>query len=299
MPSPSFARATSSPVSHFSTGLTQPGPCTRTARYNSEGITDETVIRFADVAPYGLITTQSCDVVQEGDNKPNTAWVQLAPVFDAAGPHPSIDGTKLLDGGARKLIMQGRNQYRLWIPDLPGNGVWYADLTFEVPVERSWLARRDRVIGFTKEDAREDVGRRLAWLRSRPAFDTRFVAAIQQPIIGALRALRRDHPDDYDRMHEQVFEVGVVLDGRFKVGQAELAVLHAGIEDDLSHWWHHLWVTLKVKADDEGFNLLPLRVVHLNQLSAAEYRVMTRIPLANISPHPGWYGADPQNLPEQ
>ena len=252
---------------------------------------------FSEVAPYGLVTTQTCDLAEEGDTKPKSAWVQLAPVFNAESSHPVLEDQNLLNGSVRKLIRSGRDQVRLWIPNLPENGLWYADLTLEVPVERGWLANRERIVGFQSETDREKVGGRLAWLRSRPAFDDRFVRAIQQPVVHALRGLNREDKQMYERMHVQVSEIGVALNGHLEVAQAELVVLHSDADEDIQAWWLNLWTSLYENAQAEEFNLLPLRVVELTELSAAEYRNLTRLPLASISPYPDWYGSDPEAFP--
>lgn len=270
----------------------------RTRHYRDSGVIDEGIVEFAEVAPYGMITTQTCDLAQEGDRKPNSAWAQLAPVFNALAHHPASPDRNLLDGGKRKLIQQGRDQFRLWVPKVPAEGFWFADLTFEVPVERGWLARRAVIDGFGDETAREEVGRRLAWLRSRPAFDTKFVAAVQAPTIDGLRQLAGTDARLYERMHTQVVEVGVLLNGRLNVGQAELVILHTGIDPDVEQWWLKLWDSLKRRADEVGFNLLPLRCADLGELPAGEYRRMTRMPLAAISPHPACYGEAPEELPD-
>ena len=68
----------------------------------------------------------------------------------------------------------------MFIPPMPEDGFWFVDLTFEVPAERGWLARQERIDGFGDETRREEVGRRLAWLRSLPTLDGRFVAAVQK-----------------------------------------------------------------------------------------------------------------------
>lgn len=269
----------------------------RTAHYLAQGETEAQVVSFANAAPFGLVVTQTCDLVQEGAGKPSSAWVQLAPVFNALAPHPSVPEEHLLPGDRRKLIHKGRDQLRLHIPDIPDEGFWFADLTFEVPVERGWLAGQERIIGFSDEVAREEVGKRLAWIRARPAFATSFVEAVQQPIIEALRALRRQAPALYDRMHADVLEVGVGSNSRLTPTQVELVVLHTGAAEDLLDWWRDLWPDLKVKADATGFNLLPLNVADLEVLSAAEYRQLTRLPLAQITPHPAWYGEDPEDFP--
>jgi hypothetical protein len=269
----------------------------RTLSYAQQGELEAGVVEFATMAPYGLVTTQTCDLADEGAGTPKSAWVQVAPVFNALSPRPGAPGEALLDAGRRGAIQKGRELSRLWIPDLPEDGFWFADLTFEVPVERGWLARQPRIEGFVEEGLREEVGRRLAWLRSRPAFDTRFVKAVQGPIIEALRKLPRSDGAMYERMHDQVVEIGVLLNGRLAIGQAELIVLHIGVDPDIRAWWQTLWDELVQNATAAGFNLLPLRFANLAELAANEYRAMTRLPLAAVSPNPACYGEDPEAFP--
>jgi hypothetical protein len=270
----------------------------RTRAYATAGHIDAQVIQFNEHAPFGLVTTQTCDLALEGGGRPKSAWVQLAPVFDATAPHPTKPGENALRGDLRKLIAQGRSQDYLHIPNLPDDGFWVADLTIEVPVERGWLAAQERLDGFGDEAKREAVGKRLAWLRNRPAFDSRFVDAVQKPMMAALQALRKDDRPMFERMGDQVPEMGVVVNGRLAVAQAELAVLHAGLDADLTTWWQDRWVELKQNADTAGFNLLPLRLDDIRTLPTVEYQKLTRLPLANLSENPAWYGEDPEGFPD-
>lgn len=270
----------------------------RTSEYAAHGEVDPQVIAFPEPAPYGLVTTQTCELAQEGDGPLRSAWVSLAPIFDGTSSRPKDPDKRLLDGGERKRVQQGKDQLRLYIPNIPAEGFWFADLSFEVMVERSWLGAQPRIEAFTNETGREEVGKRLAWLRARPAFDSKFVEAVQQPTTQALRDLAKNDKPARDRMDDQVLELGVVVNGRLSIAQAELVVLHDGIDPDLVLWWEQHWVTLKGNADAAGFNLLPLRIEDVTTLPTSEYLKLTRLPLAAISPNPAWYGEDPDGFPE-
>ena len=50
-----------------------------------------------------------------------------------------------------------------------------ADFRIEIPVEKGWLAAETPVKGFPTDDSQQTVGRRLAWLRNRPAFASQLV----------------------------------------------------------------------------------------------------------------------------
>lgn len=97
----------------------------------------EGVIEAARRFDYGMIATQTCDLVEEGSAHPGQPWVHLCPVYNAEATYRP-DGTttpetaetelpKLIPGGERSLIRQGRSQRYLWLPALP-DGCWIADL---------------------------------------------------------------------------------------------------------------------------------------------------------------------------
>lgn len=213
--------------------------------------------------------------------------------IDTAVGTPDEELPKLLPGPERSLIRSGRSQRYLWLPALP-DGFWVADLRLLLPVEKGWLAGRNPIPAFRTEAERTEVGHRLAWLHDRPAFDGRFVRTVQQPLIDALRALRRDNREAFDRLSHQVAEVGVSTDRNLVIDTAEILLLcNEPLDSDL-HTWAHDWWTSSVEAAAEArLTLLPLRVELLDRLSASEYRRLTRVPLAAVSPTPAWYGDDP------
>lgn len=272
-----------------------------TARYGEEG---EGIVEAASRFAYGLIATQTCDIGEEDADRPGQPWVHLCPVYDGARTYrpndlpsetPEAGLPKLLHGGERSLIEQGRSQRYLWLPALPAEGFWVADLRLLLPVEKGWLAGRERIQPFRDEAERVEVGRRIAWIHDRPAFDGRFVRAVQQPLVDDLRSLRRERRDLFDRLSGQVAEIGVSTDRNLVIDVAELLVLgNAPMDDDVIEWFEDWWTTSAERATEEGFRLLPLRRVLLDDLPASEYRRLTRLPLAAVSPNPAWYGADPE-----
>jgi hypothetical protein len=245
---------------------------------------------------YGMVTTQTCDLADEGAGKPRFAWAQVCPVYNAEASHPTDPSKHLLDGGARKLIQDGRDQQRMAVPGL-GNGLWVADFRLEVPVERGWLAAQPRIAVFPNDADRWEVGRRLAWLRARPAFDTRFVKSVQQPLVAALRALAKADRPRYILMHSDVAEVGVVSASHAEMTDVAITVLYDSLRAETKQWWLDQWEIWNELADPEGLSLLPLEFADLAVLTASEYRKMTRLPLAHISDEPAWYGPDPEGAP--
>ncbi|MHB8246945.1 MAG: hypothetical protein ACYDGN_16665 [Acidimicrobiales bacterium] len=274
-----------------------------TARYADEG---EGVIEAANRFDYGLIATQTCDIVEEDSSRPGQPWVHICPVYDAertyrpegiAPDTPASDLPKLIAGQERSLIRQGRSQRYLQVPAIPTTGFWVADLRLLLPVEKGWLAGRERIEAFQTEADRIVVGRRLAWLYDRPAFDGRFVRTIQQPLLDALRVLRRQNRTMFDRLADQVPEIGVSTDHNIAIHAAEVVVLcNTAPDADITEWFHDWWMSSAETAAAEELTLLPLRVEQLDRLPASEYRRLTRLPLAAVSPNPAWYGEDPYRL---
>jgi hypothetical protein len=201
--------------------------------------------------PYGMITTQTCDLVEEDSDAPVWPWVQLVPVYDMSDE---------LNSGERKQLQGGRGFRRfLHVPAL-ATGFYAADFRFSFPVEKGWLARQARIDGFGSEELRQRVGDRVALLGGRPAFARTFVETVQAPLTTALRQLKQTNRHLYDRLDRDVPELGVRLDSRLNPSTAQIVVVcHSHLQ------------ALDFKVLDAGY-------------SAAEYRQLTHLPLANVSP---------------
>jgi hypothetical protein len=259
-----------------------------TREYETEGVCSIEM-------PFGLITTQTCDIGEEDKPAPSLPWVQLAPIYDAKAGGPG--GKRLLDGGQRNLIEAGRIQHLLHVPQIP-DGFWVADLRILVPVEKGWLATRHPITGFADDRSRHEVGRRLAFLHRRPAFDPRFVRVVQGPLIDALRALAKTDRPFYEVVHAQVLELGVRTDSNLSMTFAEAAVFYdAEIDDRCREWFLAQWDAWAAHAKSEEFNLLELRFRDLREICVAEYRSFTTVPLAMISPSLESFGPDPFDAP--
>ena len=99
-------------------------------------------VRFGDIElvtlpadiPYGIITTQTCDVAEA--RMPRRPWIQVAPVYQLTAARETTPPDYLvpLPGGAL------------------GEGTWFADLRIEIPVEKSILVGREPIQVFDSED---------------------------------------------------------------------------------------------------------------------------------------------------
>jgi hypothetical protein len=227
--------------------------------------------------PYGMITTQTCDVVEEDTELPLWPWVQLVPVYDMNG---------VLNSGERGLLRKGRGRRSLLHVPALTPGFYVADLRLSFPVEKGWLVAQNRVDGFGTEELRQRVGDRLALLSGRPAFAGSFVSTIQGPLTTALRELRRDNRDAFDRLDEAVPEVGVLLDSRLRPSDVQVVVIcNTSLDEDQMAWWIAWWDGCRERAATVGITLQALDFKVLDEsYPAAEYRRLTLMPLANVSP---------------
>ena len=237
------------------------------------------IIRFPEglTPPYGMITTQTCDLVEEDANPPRWPWAQLVPVYD-------MDG--VLNSGEKGMLRKGRGRRSLLHVPALAPGFYVADLRISFPVEKGWLARQARIVAFGSEQERQRVGDRLALLSGRPAFAGTFVASIQNPLTAALRELKRTDREAFDSLDELVPEVGVLMDSRLNPSDVQVVVLStAPLDAAQTEWWNTWWDSCRERAGAVGITLQALDFTVLDEnYSAAVYRRLTHLPLSNISP---------------
>jgi len=130
---------------------------------------------FIDVAedhrpPYGIITTQSCDLTEEGRPVLRQPWLAVAPVIEVAADSSLRD---------RDYI------YPLAPPSLEG-GEWAADLRIEIPLEKSILVGRTPIDAFPDEAGAVAFANYLARRRGRPALASVF----HEVLSGTTRRLK-------------------------------------------------------------------------------------------------------------
>jgi hypothetical protein len=224
-------------------------------------------------APWGLIVTQTCDLVEEG--RPKRPWVHICPVYELYAP-----------AGDRTRILQGRGfDYLVPVTGLkPATGaLWVADLRLLVPVEKGWLVGRETRDAFTEQAEYDRLAQQLARRFARQAFATTVVEGVLRPAY----KLFADIIERYEG-NDPIAEVGLSL-GRSPLEpvNAQLVFLldgklapelHAHIVD----WWQ----PVAEQARAGGLEFLAPRFVSLDDLSAREYRSLYLLDASSLSPEP-------------
>jgi hypothetical protein len=185
----------------------------------------------------------------------------------------------------KHLLAQGKGPaYLMYLPALAG-GFWVADFRIEIPIEKSWFAMRKPIEGFSTEEGRRRVGERVAMLRSRPAFDGRFVDVIQRPLVMDLRNLKKADSGFYERMDIQVWNLAVELDSFLDPRDVRITLLtETHVDADIEAWWREWWDSALPRCESEGITLHAFAIRNLSEVTMAESIRMTMLPLARISP---------------
>jgi hypothetical protein len=244
----------------------------------SGGPLEPEIILFPDklTPPFGMIVSQTCDVVEEDTERPVWPWVQIVPVYDMEAQ---------LDAGDRSLQRKGKGAARYLHVPLIGPGFYVADFRLCFPVEKGWLANQPRIDGFGSEELRQRVGDRVAALSGRPAFGGNFVATVQKPIRTAVRSLKSTNRVLYDEIENKVPELGIRLDSRLQPTTAQVVVLcDEPLSDALRAWWEACLDSLRPEAAASGIAMQVLDFMQLDQTPASEYRKLTILPMLNVSP---------------
>jgi hypothetical protein len=222
-------------------------------------------------APWGLIVTQTCDLVEEG--KPKRPWVQIAPVY-----------ALYANAGDRARILQGRGfDYLVPITTLepPEGALWVADLRLLVPVEKGWLVKREVRDGFDEQAGFDRLAAQLGRLFSRTAHAT----VVGKRILGPAYELLRDIAERYEG-RDPIAEVGLALGrARFDPVNAQLVFMLDGeltpeLRSQVIDWWQ----PVAEKAHADGLEVLAPRFVSLDELSALEYRSLDLLDASSLSP---------------
>lgn len=208
--------------------------CTVTAQTGKSG---DGYVRVDEAFPYVLITSQTCDICEEGKRRPRIPWVSVVPVYDIL-PHLA----KGQDGHVR------RNRIGYLVPltyptFVEDKSLWVADLRIEYPLEKSVLVARQPIEAFASESDYAFLADKLAFRRNRPAIDQQVRKFIIDPLGKALE--------------EKAFRADAILEVRIRcaprwdqVDRAQLFVIVTDVEhvepvrQALERWQNSLVLSL-------------------------------------------------------
>lgn len=228
-----------------------------------------------DTSPYGLITTQTCDL-NEQSVSPKQPWIKIAPVYPA---------DSILKPGQDKQITNHAvgHLVKLTNPMLP-TGFWVADLRIEVPIEKSWLVGRRPIAGFADEAGYLKLAERLARRCDRPALAN----VISEEVVRALKqGLQKLSKTEKAELLQHVKELRLLTDGnRLNPVAAQLMVITVDNPAPLivQKWFDEWWDMAQAACDPKGLILLGNQWATLTTLTAADYVASIPLDFAYLSP---------------
>jgi hypothetical protein len=227
-----------------------------------------------DGPPYGLITSQTCDL-NEQSLRPKQPWLKIAPVYAMDGVLSQDQQNQVLNDEIGHLIaLTGTN--------LP-QGFWIVDLRIEVPVEKSWLVGREPIEAFASEHDYLRLARRLARRHDRPALANAVSLRVVLQLRNGLKKLKRPRRT---ALLKQVQELRLAIEGtRLEPASARLIVItHNTSSEAVREWFDEWWDSAHTLCEADNLNLLGNRYTTLAELSAADYQAAIPLDFDHLSP---------------
>jgi hypothetical protein len=190
-----------------------------------------------DAPPYGIITTQTCDINEQGT--PTQPWIQVSPVYPLDDDEPPRKAYLVeLTGPAGKHLV--------------------ADLRIELPLEKSLLAGRVPIRGFATEEQENAFGRLLGTRRARAALANELV----DTVIHLIGKRKSNNKGKSRPVWAQLWRLGLQIEEgtRLKPVAVRLHVLSIGQPSDQVLGWFADWEdATRVEAEAVGITLLTTR----------------------------------------
>jgi hypothetical protein len=226
---------------------------------------------LAERPPYGLITTQTCDLYEEG-TKTRQPWFAVAPVYDF---------TSKLKNGQLEQIRRGEvGHLVLLTADWLGGGTWVADLRIEVPVEKGWLVGRNPRQGFASLTDYKTLAGRLATRRGRPALSAALTAHIVLPLRTWLKDKGRKHRDEVESLRLLAADDPAVS----KVAGLIVVAAGDGLSDEAMGAWKAFEASLIDAAAEHGVTALPFKYGTYDDFTGREIVASVQLDFDYLSP---------------
>ena len=245
--------------------IASPGhPVTSMARQYGDVDLESEVFEFGDssIPPYGMITTETCDIVEGNTPRPRQPFVLVAPVYNFADR---------VDGNREKMIRNRRISYLVHLPaDSLPDGLWAVDLRLEVPLEKGVLVGRTPIEVLASDEARRDLADVLAARRDRPVVANK----VHDGVVRPLRRWLENMKESRRELLLQDAEVRLAVSGPRENpdGVALLVVTREfALTDTAQSEWSNRYERMREKATEHDVVLLPTQYLTLKEMSALQY----------------------------
>jgi hypothetical protein len=215
-----------------------------------------------DRPPFGLITTQTCDIDEQRKN-PRLPFIHVCAVHQL----PSE-----FDQGQLGHIEKDRVRHLMLLdsPPLP-EGLWVVDFRLEAPIEKSALVGRKPIEAFRTVERYRLLAQRLALRVSRPAVAN----SVNDNVIASLRAWREGLTGaEVDRAWDPIHRVFLAVQGDLLDPAAVQVVVvteNEQLPSEGQELWNGWWDAARGATLEAGFNLVGNRFTTMRRLTAAEY----------------------------
>jgi hypothetical protein len=238
--------------------------------YTADSDGPEIVDAYEYRPPYGVITSQTCDIGEVGFRPPVRPWVMLAPVFDMSD----------LSSPIKKAIVSDRHsKFLIHLPAIPApqGEFWVADLRIEMPVEKSALVGVDTFRSFDDDRQQNSIGQRVADLRSRPAW-AESMGEITRRLTQYLTETRSVDRDLWEAVRREFRELGARVDSLDSPTTVQLcAFTSAPVGGPAREWWMGFYDQL-CQDPPSGLVIQQSVVENLGICSVLLYREFAPIP---------------------
>jgi hypothetical protein len=193
-----------------------------------------------DSPPLGIITTQTCDLCEQG--LPSQPWLQVSPVYRLEGTDDEQD--KLLE---KAYIVE------LTGADLP-SGRWVADLRIELPLEKTALVAKEPIPGFASEEEADSFANRLGVRRARAALANDLV----ESVIRLIRKRKANNKRRSEEVWAELYKLGLLIEAgsRLKPIAVRLHVISLSDPSDRLKDWFAKWEDkARLEAGEVGITL--------------------------------------------
>lgn len=208
-----------------------------------------------DGPPFGVITSQDCDIDEEGPQK-RKPWVQVAPVYQLTS-----DDRRLAD------VQRWRVHYLAPVSALGQE--WVADLRIEFPIEKSWLVLQEPRDAFNAPEDFRHFSELCGRYRSRPGLATTVYEYVLRSLQDYMGGLAKAAPGLRDEFLEKVSHVFLDVAGDPLAPTAVQLVLvsEASLTPELLEALNSWWDT----RTSLPFAFLQIRYLGMEEVRLAEY----------------------------